>query len=89
MRKKNTPLPPPPPNFPIQFQNCICGIKEKIMGKMWKSFDGARARPQAGDALSGGDAGWFYPDLLHQLRVFFIILCRGYLDPAFLGTRAA
>lgn len=29
------------------------------------------------------------PDLLHQLWVFFIILCRGDLDPTFLGTRAA
>lgn len=34
---------------------------------------------------------WFSlrPHLLHQLRVFFIILGRGYLDPTFLGTRAA
>lgn len=41
-----------------------------------------------GDGAQGSTQE-FSPDLLHQLWVFFIILCRGDLDPTFLGTRAA
>jgi len=109
--RKNTPLPPPVPNFPIKFQNrnTIFGMREKFPKKQWKSF-GSTCSVRADDAPSSANEGGCgmdaapphksargkgdrvngsAQDLLHQLWVFFIILCRGDLDPTFLGTRAA